>query len=344
MLDFSSLAQAVADQPPCGPDCEYEGDFLALSQAVAGKPEQQFGDTVIPAVEPEWRAVEQMATALLGRTKDLRVVAWLTLAVTQLYGLQGFAAGSELARQLCLQFWDEVHPHLVIDGDEDPYLRINALSAFSDGASGYSEGFGIMRALRSQLLVSQPLPVSVRDVEMTVARDAAAKYSDTQVHSILADAVSAGSESIATFERIKATVHDFSALLDERFGSGESPDFSALNNLVKLVGGAIARVRPSSFGESDQIADSTEAALANGATGQVVQLASGEIRSREDVKKSLQRVCDYLERHEPSNPAALFVRRAQAMLDRNFLDIMLELSPDSVQHLKMLTGAKLPGE
>jgi len=58
----------------------------------------------------------------------------------------------------------------------------------------------------------------------------------------------------------------------------------------------------------------------------------------------LQRVCDYLERHEPSNPAALFVRRAQAMLDRNFLDIMLELSPDSVQHLKMLTGAKLPGE
>ena len=343
MVDFSSLAQPVADQPPCGPDCEYDGDFLALSQAVAGKPEQQCGDTVIPAVEPEWRSVEQMATALLGRTKDIRVVAWMTLAATQLHGLQGFAAGSELARQLCLQFWDDVHPRLVIDGDEDPYLRINALAAFSDGASGYSEGFGIMRALRAQLLVSQPLPVSVRDVEMTVARDAAAKYSDSQIHSILVDAVAAGSQSVSTFESIKATVLGLSALLDERFGSGESPDFSALNTLVKHVGGAIERGRPSSGGES-VIAGDTEVGLTSASPGQAGQLASGEIRSREDVRKLLQRVCDYLERYEPSNPAALFARRAQAMLDRNFLDIMLELSPDSVQHLQMLTGAKLPNE
>jgi hypothetical protein len=30
------------------------------------------------------------------------------------------------------------------------------------------------------------------------------------------------------------------------------------------------------------------------------------------------------------------------MLGKGFLDIMLELSPDSMQHLEMLTGAKAP--
>lgn len=80
MFDLSHLAHPIDAQSPCGPDCGYDSDFLALSQAVAGKPEQQFGDTIIPAVEPDWRAVEQMASDLLGRTKDLRVVAWLTQA------------------------------------------------------------------------------------------------------------------------------------------------------------------------------------------------------------------------------------------------------------------------
>ena len=64
-----------------------------------------------------------------------------------------------------------------------------------------------------------------------------------------------------------------SALLDERFGSGESPDFSALNTLVKHVGGAIERGRPSSGGES-VIAGDTEVGLTSASPGQAGQLAS----------------------------------------------------------------------
>ena len=35
----------------------------------------------------------------------------------------------------------------------------------------------------------------------------------------------------------------------------------------------------------------------------------------------------------------MFARRAQRMLNMSFLDIMRELSPDSMSHLEMLTGA-----
>ena len=76
----------------------------------------------------------------------------------------------------------------------------------------------------------------------------------------------------------------------------------------------------------------------------MMQSAPGEIRSREDVRRALERICEYLERYEPSNPAALFARRAERMLDKGFLDIMRELSPDNMHHLQTLMGVKPPDE
>jgi type VI secretion system protein ImpA len=278
-----------------------------------------------------------MASELLGRTKDLRVAALLTSAATNLYGVTGFAVGVGLVYQLCDQFWDEVHPRMVIDGDDDPYLRINALSAISDSE-------GVLRMLRMQQLVNQPLPVSVRDVEMAVGKDVGARYSLAQVQSILSDALKAGSVAMASFDQARSSVSALEQLVDERFGSGESPDFSALHALFKAVGSAIDHAKPASEGTAEQTDVETGGELGSVQGSQATPGVMGDIRSRDDVRRLLQRVCDYLERYEPSNPAALFARRAQTMLDRNFLDIMLELHPDSMQHLQMLTGAKLPNE
>jgi len=345
LIDLTLLAEPVSDQSPCGVDCEYEVEFLTLSQAVVGKPEQQFGDTVIPAVEPEWRTVERMATELLGRTKDLRIVAWLTLAVAHIHGVPGFSSGVDLMLRLCQRYWDEIHPRMVIDGDEDPYLRINAISAISEMPGGYSSGSGIMRALRSAVLANQALQVTVRDVEMAIAKDSAARYSDVQVASVLSDALKANAEPVQAFEQARLTVAALDALMDERFASGEQPDLSALKTLVKTVGGAIDRAKATA---KDGSVGGTHSESFGEQAGDVIrqttQAATGEVRSREDVRRALQRVCDYLERFEPSNPAALFASRAQSMLDRSFMDIMAELSPDSLHHLQMVTGAKPPEE
>ncbi len=51
-----------------------------MGQASQGKAEQQFGDTIIPAEPADWNTVEKLATSLLGRTKDLRVMLALTHA------------------------------------------------------------------------------------------------------------------------------------------------------------------------------------------------------------------------------------------------------------------------
>ncbi len=344
MYDLSQYAQPIDEAQPCGLDLEYDGGFLALSQAAAGKPEQQFGDTVIPAVEPDWRVVERLATELLGRTKDLRVVAWLTEAATRLHGLPGFAAGVQLMNLLCEKYWDDVHPRLIIDGDDDPYLRIGALASFSSSAGSYADGSPIMRALRDALLTSRALPIKIRDVEMAATHDAAAPYSDTQIVSILTDAIAEGSQAVIAFEAALVSVNALSAKVDASMAGGERPDFSALQGLMKVVNIAIRKAKTpdgdASSGDATGEPDETGDSAPSSARGPGL----GEIKSREDVRRVLQRACAYLEKHEPSNPAALFARRAERVLDMDFMSLVKELSPDSMQHIQMLTGAKSPDE
>jgi type VI secretion system protein ImpA len=345
LYDLSHHALPIDAQQPCGLDCEYDPAFLALSQAVAGKPEQQFGDTIIPAVEPDWRVVEQMASDMLGKTKDLRVVAWLTQAATRLHGVPGFAAGVQLLNLLCAQYWDEVHPRLVIDGDNDPYLRIGALSYLSSGGGSYAESSPIMRALRDALIAHRAVTIKIRDVELAAANDATAQYSDEQVVSILKDAIADGSEPISAFEQAVVSFSALSAQVGSRMAGQEQPDFSAMEGLIKAVGGAIARAKSSGLAESPSESEETsglgpDTASGTGARG----TAGGEVRSREDVRRALQRVCAYLEQHEPSNPASLFARRAERMLGMDFIGIVRELSPESMQQIQLVTGVKLGDE
>ena len=111
-IDTDTLLAPVDADNPCGDNLEYDADFLAMARAAAGKAEQQFGSTIIPEEAPDWVQVERLATSLLARTKDLRVMLYLTRAWTQLRGLPGYADGLTLIHQSILRYWDALQPAL----------------------------------------------------------------------------------------------------------------------------------------------------------------------------------------------------------------------------------------
>ena len=117
----------MSPEQPCGVDLEYDVAFTALQQAATGVREQQFGDALIPAVAPDWRHVEILAVELLGRSVDLRIIALLTQAWTEIDGLPGYAKGLALAAETLEQQWEAVHPQLRIAGEFDPLVRVNAM-------------------------------------------------------------------------------------------------------------------------------------------------------------------------------------------------------------------------
>ena len=67
-------------------------------------------------------------------------------------------------------------------------------------------------------------------------------------------------------------------------------------------------------------------------------MAIGEIRSREDAVRVLERVCAFIERTEPANPAPLFIRRAQQLLTKSFMEIIQDLAPDSLGQIQKMVG------
>ncbi len=340
MIDFEQFAQPLDGESPCGPDCEYDNDFLALAQAVAGKPEQQFGDTIIPAELPDWRQVDALARDLLGRTRDLRVIAWLTLANTWLHGVSAFTAGLRLVLQLCREQWDGVHPRIEIDGETDAYLRMNAIGSFS--GSEFSGEDKLIQALRATVLVRQPLTLSYRDAELAFEKAPEATYTLGQVESALRDALASGNEEVRSVIEAFSTFQELAALVAEKANIEERPDLERLESILKTVANGVAAIVASMDGaaaDGDVSEGDAQGTVTSSAGG-----VSGAIQSREDVRRALDRVVDYLERAEPSNPAALFAKRAQRMLNMPFMDIMRELSPDSMSHLEMLTGVQPPAD
>ena len=128
--------QPLADaEAPCGPDLEYDNDFLALMQAVAGKPESQFG----PAEPPEWRKAVDIAAGLLERSRDLRVAVEWGRSVLQLNGYDALLPAMTLINGLVESHWDHVHP---MPDDGDSYGRVNALTLLRDRKSRRRRAWG----------------------------------------------------------------------------------------------------------------------------------------------------------------------------------------------------------
>lgn len=357
--EIDLLQEPVEGPLACGEDLEYDPDFMALHQATAGKREQQFGSTIIPAEPPDWARVERIAKQLCTRTRDLRVLVPLTLAWTESRGLPGYVEGLQLVDVVLRKFWDDVHPRVVDDGFEDPLPRMNALAALAE-----AEGLG--RSVRdARLLDEGGASMSLRQVEALLD----SSKTDHQIDypggiGRLKDAVRRAQEKAAPpvvalrtalelLQRIRETS-------ERALGQSWAPDFSRLERSLRTVAQLLpeqAQAEEAVAGEAQSGADpqggSVGGAVANGAVGgtaanggtglRQVLVKDIEISSREDVQVLLEKACQFMERTEPSHPAPMLIRRAQRLLDLNFFQIIEELVPEGLQKIESLAGRPLNG-
>ena len=62
------------------------------------------------------------------------------------------------------------------------------------------------------------------------------------------------------------------------------------------------------------------------------------MRSREEAVRAIDLVCEYLSRAEPTNPAQMLLKRARRLIDHDFLQLIKELAPDSLNEVARLMG------
>ena len=328
-LDIESLLAPLASDAPCGLNLEYDPAFQTLQEAASGKPERQYGNTIIAAEPPDWPAVCEQALALAARTRDLRVAVWLARAAARVDGLAGAVQGLQLLRGLLERYWDTVHPLLDADDGNDPTARLNALSPLS-----HDDGLADLRAAG---LTRTRGAVTVRDIELAFGRVEALAGELAPTEAGVTPAVAAAQAQspalVAAMSGGLEAALGIAKLLETQLGAAQAPDLAPLTKLLQCVALASRRAQGAPATEIDA-ADNAESGSGANVTARLV----GAIQSRDDAIRALQRVSEWIERNEPSNPAPLLIQRAQRLMKKNFLEIIRDLVPEGLGQIEKLAG------
>jgi len=334
-----ALQRPINEASPCGDDLEYDPAFTALASLAQGKAEQQFGDTVIPAVEPDWRQVAEQADAVLRRSKDVRAAMLLLRAATRLDGMPGFASGLGLLTGLLDTYWDGIHPKLDADDDNDPTMRLNALMPLTDDAMVlrdlYDARVGVARGVGA---------IRVRDIAIAHSLIGAAggepTYSTAQIQGALEEIHAEHPAAVQSLLEVRATITALHELLGERTGRHDAVDMDGLRSLGNLLHKVAASAVGSPVQAEADVAPGTKAKTAASGTVASPAVARGEITTRQDALHMLDRVISYLIQAEPGNPAPLLIERAKKLIGVDFFEIMANLAPNAMDTIETVTGKR----
>lgn len=127
---LSLLLEPIANDHPCGQSLRYSEIYDQIREARREEDDNlPQGVWKIETKKADWGQVVFLCQeALLHRTKDLQIAAWLTEAWLHLDGIGGLAQGLELIVELTKNFWQDIHPQISKAGYElrlVPYEWIN---------------------------------------------------------------------------------------------------------------------------------------------------------------------------------------------------------------------------
>ena len=328
-IDVAKLLQPVSDEAACGDDLEYDTAFQELERAASTESGESMLEDGSEPEPPKWPDVASMAEALLTRTKDLRAAMYLTNARLNTHGVVGLADGAALIKGLLTTYWDNVHPVLDAEDANDPTMRINSLHPFGDVD-------GVVHQLREVPLVKAKRAgnYSLRDVRIAAGDlpaaagveppdsgiiDAAFQECDLDELKLSAEAVSQARSDLGEIE----------AFITEQVGAkNNSLTVKPLSDELSAIGKIYAE---------QLISRGVDVVQDDGEGEDSGKSVSGEIRSRQDAIRMLDKISEYFRRNEPSSPVPLLLQRAKGLVSKDFMEILKDLTPDAIKQAEVFS-------
>ena len=346
-MNVSELLKPISEDVPSGENQEYAECFLALERASQPGEERQVGDDIIPAEEPNYVTVSELAEEVMKLSHDLRAAVQMAHAELRLGNMDDFAEVTKYVRGCIEDNWDHCHPQLDADDDNDPTMRVNSLLELSSSNT-------IIRALRLVPLTNSAAfgRVCLRDV--MVAQGEMERPSDMEKSLDLATVNAAFSDTAEEnlkekAEAAKNALENLKAI-EDKFNTeipGLGPSFAEVNKvlekiILRLEGANDSQDAGASLedqGENTEITnDEVEGVSSAQSPTLVASVAVGAIRSIADVKKTLDQVITYYEKNEPSSPVPVLIKRAKRLVGADFVSIIKDIAPNGMDNVEIVAG------
>lgn len=342
---MSDLYKTHGEAAPSGENLEYDPDFTAMELAAQPEEERQAGTEIVEGKDPDYRDLAKKARVVLERSHDIRAAVYLADAELRQSGLAGFAEMTKYIRFCLEEHWGTCHPQLDEEDDDDPTMRINAITNLAGRGT-------IIKGLRREAGLTESRAfgvVTLRDIEVSQGDEAPAQdetpmssaevagaFSDTKVDTLKGYLASARS----ALEDVQAIDAIF---LEKTPGYGPSLDplLETLGKIVNILGKEVGEPAPKE-GAAVQVAGTegagAGAAAAGGSGAAAVGGVPGQIASRADVSAALDRIIDYYNKNEPSSPLPVLLKRARRLVGADFITIINDLAPLGVENVNLVGG------
>lgn len=328
VIDLDALLVPIKQDAPAGLDVRHGPTYRALKEAKRQEDPILDGPMQRTGKNADWQKVIQLATKILNEeAKDLEVMVWLAEGLTRRQGFAGLRDGLKMLGLAHDKCWDDLEPRLAEEGDlEGRVTRLEALNAI------------LPAAIRTVPIIQQPGGISYScydydkghdDVERLKAAVQAAKSEEQRGY-----AQSALEETRKLGEKIDQAVtavplSHFLALRDlvcQAWDAFQELDRSAAERYgvegftlgkVKAVLESCRDLLDALVRKKGGVGLRAEAVDERKQKEQVVMTTlvediaiSGELRTREEALKQLERVADFFRRTEPHSPVSYLVQRA----------------------------------
>lgn len=338
----------LSDSEPCGPNLEYDPEYMLLMAKAAPRNDAQYGDFVDTPEGPNWADIERDCQRLLLRSRDITLLVLLLRCRTRSAQAAGLQEGLTRLVGFLEHYPEHIHPQLLIEGERDFAMRANALSALADPE-------GLLSDIRDiTLSKSTAMRLQVREVERAFAPS---RHPDAlsieAVQRQLADLRHARDATLKDLSEASALVGRLQLWSQDDLQDC-APDLAPLVRLLGLFASksGVAITKPAESPMPDAKAQKTvhETSMAESKSSAPSQssirkyldalsdqrntsmtptdMSNHTINGRQAALQAIQEAREWFELVEPSSPVAILLRQAEKMVGKRFSEVAQSIPPD----------------
>lgn len=336
-LALEQLLAPISSESPCGSnaydDLDLGGILSSTLEAVVGGGDGGMVESAGPSAGTgDWSGLLANVGGYFGQTKHLGLAKFALLADLHISGLSGLADGVVLLNQLLSRYWDAVYP-IIEDGDAEE--RLSILTGIDDPL--VIEGLGTITVCKGKRAGSYSLD---QICSSELDGDPSPTLVEASINETLSDTPDFYERLGVQLVELRQQLNFLRNIVKERLPN-EQIRFPGIESKLVVLEGFLSKVGAEpTLSEAGYDDDDEGSADVSAGKGPKVAVANGDITSRADVVKQLDRIIRFYSKSEPTSPVPHLLNRAKKVVNMNFMEIVEEFRLNGNPSIPELFGTK----